>query len=176
MTELSKEYAQALFMLAKEISKEKEYEEALSVVEIAIKENPEYLDFLSSPQVPIKERLSALDEAFSASLPEHVLSFVKLLCERGHILSFEPCRKEYKKILDFYEQRTIAYVKSALDLTEEEKVKLKDKLEKMSGRSVLLECSVDKSLMGGMIVEMDGKVIDGSIKHHLHKVKDVISR
>ncbi len=176
MTELSKEYAQALFMLAKENAKEKEYEEALSVVANAIKENPEYLDFLSSPQIPIKERLSALDEAFLKALPEHILSFVKFLCERGHILSFDACAKEYKKILDFYEQKTIAYVKSALELTEEEKVKLKEKLENTSGRSVLLECSVDKSLMGGMIVEIEGKVIDGRIKHHLHKVKDVISR
>ncbi len=176
MMEISKEYSQALFMLAKENSKEKEYEKALSVVNNAISDNPEYLDFLSSPQVPINERLSALDEAFSKALPEYVLSFVKLLCERGHISSLMACIKEYKKILDFYEKKTIAYVKSALELTEEEKVKLQEKLEKISGRSVILECSVDKSLMGGMIVELDGKVIDGSIKHHLHKVKDVISR
>ena len=63
---------------------------------------------------------------------------------------------------------------SAVELTDDEKKKLKLKLEKMSGKSLILKCTVDKSVLGGVIVKMDGKIMDGSLKHRLEEVKEVI--
>ena len=101
---------------------------------------------------------------------------MKLLCEKGRIRSLAGCTEEYKKLLDIQNSISTAYVKSAVELTEEEKEKLKDKLEVQSGHAVILECSVDESLMGGLVVEIDGKVIDASLKSRLYEVKDVISK
>ena len=46
----------------------------------------------------------------------------------------------------------------------------------MSGHTVMLDLTVDKSILGGIIVEIDGKVMDNSLKKHLKDVKDVISK
>ncbi|MBQ4146064.1 MAG: F0F1 ATP synthase subunit delta, partial [Clostridia bacterium] len=51
-----------------------------------------------------------------------------------------------------------------------------EKLEKMTGNTVLLDVEVNDSILGGMIVEIDGKVIDGSLQNRLNLVKDVIGR
>ena len=137
---------------------------------------PEYIDFLSSPSIPLQERLDAINEAFASSIPENVVSFIKLLCEKGRIRSLLGCIDEYKKLLDVQNSISTAYVKSAVELTDEEKEKLKDKLEVKCGHAIVLECSVDQSLMGGIVVEIDGKIIDGSLKNRLYEVKDVISK
>lgn len=176
MTEMNKEYGVALFALAKEQNKENEYALSLECVEEVVEANPLYLDFLSSPSIPIGERLDAVDKAFGTSLPEDVVSFIKLLCEKGRIRSLMDCIAQYKTLLDIENSISTAYIKSAVELTEEEKLKLKDKLEIKSGHSVILECSIDESLMGGIVIELDGKIIDGSLSHRLYEVKDVISK
>jgi F-type H+-transporting ATPase subunit delta len=69
-----------------------------------------------------------------------------------------------------------ATVVSAVELNETEKAALKQRLEKNSGNTVMLECTVDPSILGGLIVTVNGTVTDGSLRHRLREVKDVMSR
>lgn len=176
MTDIGREYGTALFMLGKEEEKAREYYDSLMTVKAAFDSAPEYIDFLASPNIPVSERCAALGEAFDGAVSENVLSFMQLLCEKGHARFFYECVAEYKKLLDESERVSTARVVSAFPLDSTEKSNIKHKLEKLSGHSVTLECSVDEKLLGGIVVEIDGKVMDGSIRHRLGEVKDVISR
>ncbi|MGM9644421.1 MAG: ATP synthase F1 subunit delta [Eubacteriales bacterium] len=176
MTEMSKEYGVALFALAKECDAADEYKEALDTVTAVFRENPEYIDFLDSPSIAKNERTNAVEAAFGGRVPEHIVSFLQLLCEKGHIHSYTGCVKEYTALYDASKKVSVARVTSAVPLTDKEKDGLRKKLEKISGNSVFLECTTDKSLMGGLAVEIDGKVIDGTLRHRLNEVKDVIGR
>lgn len=176
MSEISSEYAKALFMLAMENEKGEEYGKALDLVSDAFLENPEYIEFLASPGIPLDERLGALESAFSGAVPRDVLSFLKLLCEKRHIAEFSDCVAQYKALLNELSRVSNAKVTSAVELSEEEKTALKEKLEKLSGHTVIPDYTVDKSILGGLIVEMDGRVMDSSLQKHLKDVKDVISR
>ena len=64
MTEMSKEYGEALFALAKECDAVDEYKEALDTVSSVLRENPEYIDFLDSPSIAKNERTNAVLSAF----------------------------------------------------------------------------------------------------------------
>ncbi len=176
MTEISKEYASALFALCCEQGCEKQVMEDLEKVSSTFSENPEFVDFLASPGITLDARLNAVDKVFLPLVCENTLSFTKLLCEKGRIRIFSDCEKQYRMLFDIRQSVSIAKVTSAAPLTEKEISALKQKLEKLSGNSVELECSVDTSLIGGITVEMDGKVIDGSIKRRLHNVKEVMNR
>lgn len=176
MTEISKEYAEALFALGLETNETEKYAELLLEVSDLFRENPAYMDLLRSPNISRDERVLAVDAAFGASYPEYMRSFLKLLVEKGRIGDYEECVTEYMKLYDASRMRVIAKVTTAIDMTAEEKKKLTVKLEKMSGKTVVIDNVVDKSVIGGMIVEMDGKIIDGSLKRRLRDVKDVISR
>lgn len=176
MTEQSKEYAAALFMLAAENHAENEYAQGLSVLLGAFSAQPLYYDLLSSPSIPRGARLAAMEEAFGASVPQQVLSFGQLLCEHGLIRTLADCVKEYKKLVDEFNRVSVATVRSSVPLREEELTRLREKLEKMSGHRVKLVCSHDPALLGGVVVEMDGRCMDGSLRRRLHEVKDVISR
>lgn len=176
MTEMSKEYAEALFALACEENAKKEYSHALENVMVAFRETPEYMDFLVCPGIPLSERISAVEEAFSEHLPRYIVHFLQLLCEKGCIQLLGDCAKEYLKLVDASENICVAKVTSAVELTEDEKKRIQQKLEKMSGQSVIMECITDSAIMGGVIIETEGRVIDGSLRRHLHEVKDVIGR
>lgn len=176
MTEISKEYGTALFALARENGAEKAYAEALEEVMAVFRAYPAYMDLLASPSIPLTERTDALSQAFGSALPEHIVSFLSLLCERDRIRELESCVKAYRQLFDEFNRVSVAKVVSSIELSEQEKTRLKEKLEKLNGHSVILECSTDRSLLGGMVIEMDGKVMDGSLRRRLREVKDVISR
>lgn len=176
MTEIGKDYAAALFSLAMERGQQKEYMQGLDIALAEFEKQPLYLDLLSSPNIAKEERLSAIDQAFGPYLPEDVLSFIKILCEAGRIALFKDCVTEYTLLYQSYKAVTVAKVISAVPLIDAERDRLQKKLEEVSGHKVVLECRVDEALLGGISVEMDGKVFDGSVKHSLSDVKEVMSR
>ncbi len=173
MAAIYKEYSEALFILARENDECKEILGELENAERIFEENPEYMEFLSCPSIPNGERTDALCEAFG-SMSEHALSFLCILCERGRIRDFSDCVKEYKRLYDALANVKTAIVYTPVLLTEEQKSALARKLEAKYGCSVSLDCRVDDTLLGGAVVELDGKIIDGSVKSQLHQLKDVI--
>ena len=72
----------------------------------------------------------------------------------------------------------VALVRTAAALDESEKTKLREALEKQSGKQVVLNERVDASLLGGIVVEMDGKTLDGSVAGRLlairKKVEEIV--
>jgi len=175
MNELGKEYASALFMLALEEDRQKEYYDGLEIISTALKAESEYTEFLSCPAVPLAERLSSLESAFGDSVPEAVLSFMQLLCEKGRTVCFFDAVKEYKSLLDSSMRISEVKVTSAVALTEAEKTRLKDKLESTYNRKVNIEYFIDESLLGGLVVDMDGRIMDSSLRRRLRDVKEVIT-
>lgn len=171
-----KEYAEALYSLACEENMKEEISLAVREIDKIFKENPEYLEFLSSPAIEISERLSKLDEAFSGYIPEYMMSFLKLLCEKRYIKNYSECAERFNKLAEFSQKISVAKVKSAAPLTEEEMETLTKKLEKICGHRVRLDLSVEKEILGGFIVELDDKVIDARVHSRLREVKDVIRK
>ena len=175
MAEISKEYAEALFSLACESGTEGAVLDALVLVSDTMAQNPDYALFLSSPGISLEERIATVDQVFGASVPEHVVSFLQLLCEKRRIQYLTECIEEYRKLWNAAHAVVVAKVTSAVPLTEEEQAGLKKKLER-DGATVMLDCHVDPAILGGIIVETNGKVIDGSLRHQLLEVKEVINR
>ena len=174
MNGTSKEYAVALFSLAREKGTEKAFSASLALVDRLLKEEPLYVTFLSSPGIAKKTRLDAIREAFAGSVEEEVESFLCLLCEHGDAALFSDCRDEYERLYAHSISLTRARVTSAFELSDAQKTALKRKLEKISGHAVEADFNVDPALIGGVTVEMDGKILDGSLKHRMQKMKEVM--
>ena len=104
-----------------------------------------------------------------------MLYYLKLLCEKGRITYFLESVDEYKALLDASEHISNAKIISAVELTESEKKKLIAKLELINKGKVAAEYFVDSTLLGGLIVEVDGRVMDGSLRHRLQEVKEVMN-
>ena len=175
MKEKSREYAEAFYSLAAEEGRETEYLDILTELCRTFDENPGYREMLDSPGLTRNERTGLIDAAF-CSLPEYFVSFIKMLSERRYMHSFDRIAEEYREIYREANRMITAKVISAVALTEDEKAKICKKLENKVESRVLPVYTVDPSIIGGVIVEINGSVIDGSLKHRLREVKEVISR
>ena len=176
MTDLSREYAEALFALAAEHDQTKDYLEALDTAADLLADNPDYVELLACPAISKDERDGLLEQTFGQILPEQVLAFIQLLCAHGRIRSLNDCIAEYRLLYQTAVAMSTAEVVSAVPLTETEKQKLSETLSARLGRTVTLTCTVDESLLGGMVVHVDGKVLDGSLRSRLHAVKEVMKQ
>ena len=52
----------------------------------------------------------------------------------------------------------------------------KPMLKKITKKTVVLDCKIDETLIGGVTVKVDGTIIDGSVKRRLDDIKEVIDR
>lgn len=175
MTAISKEYASALFELSLELGKLDAVSEAVDTLTAAFKEDPEYIDFLACYGIPVKERVEAVGTAL-ADIDDTALSFVQLVIEQGQISNFFEIAKDFSELVLAYNRMTTATVYSAAPLTDTQKSTLEAKLSAMRKKQVSINYVVDEKLTGGLLIDMDGTVIDGSINRRLQDVRKVIDR
>lgn len=176
MSDICKEYGEALFTLGLEENSLDTINSDLAFLEEVFAETPEYTEFLQSPSIPKEERLNSLNNAFSESISEYSLSFLSILCEKGRTALFAECAERFRALYEESKNISIARVYSAVPLSEEQKERLKTKLENTSGHSVKMECYIDKTLLGGVLIDMDGTQIDGTVKRRLHEIKEVMNK
>lgn len=170
------EYSEAIFMLAQESGRLEEYSAALTLVCEQFRGEPLYMQFLSSPNIPRSERQSAVEKAFGEAVPQDVLSLLALLIEHGKIAELYDIAEGFEALKSSAQNTSVATVTSAVELMDTQLEALKSKLQKVSGKNVIIESRIDKSIIGGIVVELDGKLIDGSIKRQITEVKEVIGK
>lgn len=175
MSDISKEYGGALFDLACDEEIDLELLNELLVLNDIFDKNNKYLRFLSTPDIPKSERVAAVSEAFDGKVHEYISSFIKILTERGHASHIPECIAEYEKL--YYERKglLIARVESAVELTNEQKNAIMEKLERKLGNEIALKCKVDPSLIGGIRVLVKDSLFEGSVKSKLSKLKKDLS-
>ncbi len=174
MKETSKSYAEALFSLALEHQCVAEYAKKLEEIDQILQENPDYAEYLSTPALPLSERLLAIEEAFGTSMPEHVVSFLKLMCENGHMSAIRSAIKEFFRLELAISNTVTVTVYSGITLSKEQKEKLEQKLEAKYRKHIHAVYREDSSLVGGIKIVMEDSIMDGSIKKRLESIKEVI--
>ena len=174
MGKICSSYSQAIFELAKEKNIEDVVYEALHLVLSEFEDNLEYLEILSLSSLPIKKRFEMLDNVLLGVLPEDVLAFIKILLKNGRLRSLKEIISEFDDLYNESSHIFKAYIISAVPLLEYQKVMLVKNFEAINNCRVIPFFEVDKSLIGGVVVYINDKVFDGSVKYKLDAVRKVI--
>ena len=168
MTELAKRYGGSLYDLAAEEKLTEELLQELQTAVDSIEAEPQYKRLLATPGVPKKERCALLDKAFEGAHP-YLVNFLKLLCEENLIGELPGVLRAYRD--RYNEDNGILEVTavSAVALAAPAREKLLAKLQKMTGKNVVLTETVDPSVLGGLRLDMGGKRLDGTVQRHYYK-------
>ena len=170
-----KEYAVALFSIALESEDHANIYSDMETIEALIKENPEYIDYLVNSSIPKSERVNNLRETFEGRVCDPVFAFLNVLMEHRDISVLFSAIDEFRSLYEDYMNVADAVVTSAVELTDDQKKKLTSKLSEVTGRRIRAEYVIDKSLIGGLSVTVDGRLYDGSVKKNLKNLKEVMS-
>ena len=175
MTQTAKNYADALYELAADEGLAKELYSQINEVKDILRNNPDYVRLLSAPNLTKAEKLGALDEAFSGRVHTYLLSFLKLLCEQGHIRELPTCAERFNARYD--EDRGIlnAVAVTAARLTPEQSARIARRLSELTGKKVDLRNRIDPSVLGGIRLEYDGKELDGTVRQRLDGLRKTLS-
>jgi len=83
---------------------------------------------------------------------------------------------ELQSLVDTYQGIARADVITALELSEEDKQQIRDRLSQVTGKNITITTKVDPSLVGGLVARFDGKLLDASTKNRLEALKKEISQ
>lgn len=169
-TIIARPYAKAVFELAIEQGSIKTWAELLQMAAFVIKQ-PMVQDLLDNPRISAKQACDFLMKVCSAKLTKEGENFFKTLAERDR-LSVIP---EIAELFEIYraeqEKQMKVMVTSALPLTQEEQHQLMHALKKRLQREIILTCQVDNGLIGGLIIQADDLVMDGSVRGKLARLQ-----
>jgi len=171
VTELAKLYGGSLYDLAAEEHLESELLEQLDGAVACLWEEPAYLRLLSTPSIPKKERAALLGEAFDGQAHPYIVNFLKLLCDEGLLRELPGCARTYRSRYNADNGIVEVTAVTAVPLDEAARGKLRRKLAAMTGKTIDLTARTDPSVLGGIRLDMDGKRLDGTIKHRLDALK-----
>lgn len=167
-------YGRALFELAQSNDEAVLYGETLKQISSQIAENGELKEFLATPHVPQQAKKDVLDQVFP-EMPGMMKNFLHLLVDKGRETIIEAISLAYQAVVDEKSKALEVSVISAKKLNSEEETALVKRLEESSGRSVRLLVEEDASLLGGMMVRIGNRWIDGSVKGRLRAMGQVLA-
>lgn len=99
------------------------------------------------------------------------LELMKLVMTTGNTGLANQVVDELEEIMRESLPKMSVSVRLASSLTKEEESKLIKILEKETGKDIILNTRIDKKLLGGMVLEYDGKVVDLTVNDHLSNLK-----
>jgi ATP synthase F1 delta subunit len=164
-------YGQSLYDLAAEENLTDDILGEMEAVRGIFLENPDYIALLSEPSVPRNERLQLVDEALGSSLTPYHLNFIKILIEKGLVREYSACYKRFRKSYNESHGIAEALVTTAVALDGAQLDALKEKLEKISGKKILLQQKTDPGVYGGVRVDLEGQLFDGTVKGRLSELR-----
>ena len=171
---VEKVYAFALFELCNEENTLKDTYEELGALKKIFDDNGELLELLSSPSMGEEDKHSVLKNIFEGRVSETTFNFLNVLSDHGRAKYFD---KIYDVFHGLYNDKMgimEVEVVTSEPLSEKLEKKLILKLEAQSGKRVLINKTVDKSIIGGIIVRYCDSEIDGSLRKRLSDLRKSI--
>ena len=169
-------YGNALFELALEEGKlDVLYEETIALVQI-LKDNEELIKLLNHPKVSKDEKLKIVTDTFDGKISDELTGLMAMVVNKGHISQIISILNYFVKQVKKEKNIGVATVKSALELSDSQKQAIEKRLiETTSYDTMEIDYSVDKSLIGGLVIRIEDRVVDSSIKTKLENMSRTLA-
>ena len=166
----ARRYAQAVFELALENRELEKWFDDLTLLSDSVS-NQEFLDFLSQPRVTSEEKIRVVRDALGDSVGPLALNLMSLLATKNIAHILPGITDQYQELLDAQQGIERAEAVTAIPLYDDEQRRITEMLSAMSGRDVRLTTRVDAEILGGMIIRIGDRVMDGSTRSRLQAMR-----
>lgn len=169
MTTIARPYATAAFEYALQKNALLAWDEMLSSAALVAKDKA-VVALLSNPTVTKQKMADFFCDILSSILDTEKSNFIRLLAENNRLSVLPDIANLFATYRAEQEKKLTVQVTSAIALDEAYKQKLAATLTSRLHLQVSLQCDIDPTLLGGIIVKAGDKVMDGSIRGKLNRL------
>lgn len=166
-TKSARRYAKAIIETATD---PRAVRDELLAVSGTLAENPALMEALSNPGVPAPNKKAIISTVFhglSAPLPR----LIDLLIDISRVQLIHEIARRYRDEWNSRNNVHVVKVITAVALDDEEGSRVRRALESSLSGAVAMETTIDPSLVGGLKVEVDGRIFDGTVKARLKALR-----
>jgi F-type H+-transporting ATPase subunit delta len=167
---VARNYAEALFQLGERSGNTDRYADLLDAVASAVETTPRVKAILMSPRISKAEKARFLGEALR-DVPREFVLWLQALVKRGRQGILREISTEYLALLDLKLDRVRAGVTLARNPDDKLKRVIQESLSRQLGKHVIPAFSVEPEILGGAIVRVGERVLDGSVRRRMTKLR-----
>lgn len=165
-------YATALFNAARKANSVDRVESDLGLVSYVFESSSSLGDAIYSPLIPAEKKQDIMKDIFGESVSEVTLSYLNLLITKRREEAILPTEEEFLTLANDARGVVTVHVTTAVKMTEDEVVGLREKLTATTGKTINLVRHVDAGIIGGVLLKIGDTETDGSIRGQLSALKD----
>ena len=168
---VARNYAEALLACGQKHDAVARYGELLDAVAGAVATEPRLAAVLESPRVPKARKKQLLRTALAAFAPDPFVRFIEAVVQRGRQGQLREMSAAYQALVDVHLNRIHAGVTTAHDVDPELARSIAATLSAVVGKEVLPHFKTDPRLLGGLVVRVGDRVLDGSLRRRLLQLR-----
>lgn len=169
---IARNYAEVLLTLARRADDPTGWGRTVTEIADAISANVALRNFLESPRVSAEQKREVLAKAFQDRVPRLFVRFLQTLVDKRRQMLIPQIAEEYHGLLDQAEGRVHAQLTFARPVSDEERDEVARGLSKTLGMNVVPHVTIDPALMGGVVVKVGDRVMDGSVRRRLRTLRE----
>ena len=160
-TTIARNYAEALIVLARKANDMEGWGIAINAVASAMESDTKLKNFLAAPQVSSAQKSAVIGKAFGTKLPRNMVRFFQKLVQNRRQMLIPHIALEYGDLVDELSGRVHAQVTLSL-------------ASRAFAKTVVPHVNVNPDILGGVIVKVGDRVMDGSVRKRLKTLKSRI--
>jgi len=168
---IAKNYAEALLALATKARDIEGWGRMLDAIADAMGRDVHLRRFLESPRVDAAKKNEILGKAFANTLPPVFVKYLQAVVRRRRQMVIPAIAIEYRLLVDQVVGRVHANVTIARDADEAERAVIAQQLSDVLGKEVVPHVTVDPDIIGGIVVRVGDRVMDGSVRRRLANLR-----
>ncbi|HWM93621.1 MAG TPA: ATP synthase F1 subunit delta [Thermoanaerobaculia bacterium] len=169
-------YSKAMLDLAEE---QGEADNLLGELQEAVKflgRSPEFEQFLGSPLVDDEDRSRTLERAFRGRASDLLVDSLQVVNRKGRLGLLRAIAEGYRIEHSLVRGIVEAHVRTAIPLSEALRARVRESVARYTGKQPRLIEKVDPSLIGGIVIDVEGRKIDGSVASKLRELGQALER
>ena len=149
------------------LSKLEEERSELGKLEEFLRNSNDFYKLMTLPDVELDERLRSLKKIFAGSISDEALAFLCVLFEQNGVYDFSHALQDFRMLLNQEDSIKKGIIYSVKPLSAEQIQSFRDQTARLLKEDVSLVNRIDRSLLGGICIMVDGKMIDISLRKKL---------
>ena len=171
-TTIARNYADALLELARRANDMEGWGRMIQEVADAVNGDATLRHFLESPRIATEHKTDVLSKAFQDRMPRLFVRYLQILVTKGRQMLLPEIASAYRDLLDEAEGRVHAQVTFARPVSDDQRAAVAAGLSKLLGKEVVPHVTVDPAIVGGVVVKVGDRVMDGSVRRRMRLLRD----